>query len=878
MRKIHWINIERKALSTIDFKSAKADMGYNVERKALSTIDIKSAKADMGHKNGKKCLAFLLAATLLFGMTGVSVEAQEISADTQESSAEIQGTLSGLQEPAGEPQTAPSGTQEPAGESQTAPSGTQEPAGGPQTAPSGTQEPAGGPQTAPSGTQEPAGGPQTAPSGTQEPAGEPQTAPSGTQEPVGGLQTPPVDVPTRSFGILDEEMAGWIEAAGEELTAIAQEREIMALVYLSDEYPVREQPSYDSPTVVNVPSGQLVNIRDVYVTVDEEENPQVWYNVSLFYGEGEYTGYVPRYYLAVSDERFLGWEETYGLNLEAAAYSIDAAGNAVYADIEQFPQSYRSALLALKQKHPNWTFAVMNTGLDWNTVIANELTDGKSLVYKTFPDYAKEGLYDEGNWYYASEAVLKQYMDPRNALTEDAVFQFEQLTYNPTYHTEAAVNNFLQSTFMHSGQFATGTNMTYGHIFWAVGREEMVSPFHLASRVYQEQGRGTSALISGTYPGYEGYYNYFNVRASGKTDKEVIENGLKYAREKGWINAYYSILGGTQVISANYIKKGQDTLYLQKYNVNPHGYYALYTHQYMQNISAPTSEAKSIKKLYESAGALDNTFVFKIPVYLNMPEEACGAPVASNNITLNIPAGYTDTIVWLDGVAYAAEVRNGQYIVTAPHGGIKTAVVYQYNGAGVPVGMFVWTLDYKNSSYTATAQPELANLLTYHGFSIRITGKSGIRFKTGISADLRSRLTSVGVNGYTLREYGTLVMNNANRVSYPMVLGGEKVLSGMSFGFNASGAPEDKIYETVDGRHRFTSVLVGLPVNQYKTEYAFRGYIILEKGGSQITLYGPVVAKSIYALADQLIKGGSYGEGTEVYNFLKNLMNSADAL
>ena len=48
MRKIHWINIERKALSTIDFKSAKADMGYKVERKALSTIDFESAKADMG--------------------------------------------------------------------------------------------------------------------------------------------------------------------------------------------------------------------------------------------------------------------------------------------------------------------------------------------------------------------------------------------------------------------------------------------------------------------------------------------------------------------------------------------------------------------------------------------------------------------------------------------------------------------------------------------------------------------------------------------------------------------------------------------------------------------------------------------------------------
>lgn len=58
--------------------------------------------------------------------------------------------------------------------------------------------------------------------------------------------------------------------------------------------------------------------------------------------------------------------------------------------------------------------------------------------------------------------------------------------------------------------------------------------------------------------------------------------------------------------------------------------------------------------------------------------------------------------------------------------------------------------------------------------SIRITGKAGIRFKTGISTDLRAQLLGNGVNGYHLKEYGTLVMNNANRTSYPMIKGGEK--------------------------------------------------------------------------------------------------------
>ncbi len=673
----------------------------------------------------------------------------------------------------------------------------------------------------------------------------------------------------------DMETAEWIESAGTELAEMAREREIMALVYLSDFYPVREEPDYDSQAAVNVPSGQLVNIEDVYVTMDEEENPEVWYYVRLLSGETEYTGYVPRYYLAVSDERFLGWEENYGLNFQAATYAVDSAGNVVYPDIQQFPESYRPALTALKQRYPNWTFAVMNTGLDWNTVIANELIGGKSLVYRTFPAYTKEGLYDDGNWYYASEAVLKQYMDPRNALTEDAIFQFEMLTYNPTYHTEAAVDRFLDRTFMNNRKNAPGTDMTFGHIFWAVGVNEGVSPFHLASRVYQEQGSGESGLVSGVYPGYEGYYNYFNIKASGNKTQEVIERGLKHAKEKGWSNAYASILGGAQVISANYIKRGQNSLYLQKFNVTPK---ETYGHQYMQNISAPTTEAKSMKALYAGTGSLDNTFVFTIPVYHNMPAEPCAAPTYSTNVVLPIPSGYSDTTVWLDGIPYTAVVRNGHYIVQAPDASAKTAVVYQYNGSGVPVGMYLWTLDYTNNAYAATAQPEMANLLTYHGFSIRITGKSGIRYKTGISADLRGRLTSSGVNGYTLKEYGTLIMNNANRGSYPMVLGGEKVLSGMAYGINPSGTLDDKIYETVDGRYRYTSVLVGLPVDQYKTEYAFRGYAVLERGGSRITVYGPVVAKSIYSLADQLLKSGSYAEGTEVYKFLKQLMSDADAL
>lgn len=671
---------------------------------------------------------------------------------------------------------------------------------------------------------------------------------------------------------MDQEMALWIDEAGDALSKIAEERPIMALVYLEDQYPVRAAASYDSDVLVTVLSGQQVDILDV--CLDEEY--EVWEYVRLEYKGEAYCGYIPRGYLAVSDSRFLDWEETYGMNPGRSTYALDAEGQAL--DIEQFPESYREALLALKEQHPNWTFVKMNTTLDWNDVIYHEMQGGKSLVYKTFPEWAKNGLYykDSTNWYYATEDVLKIYMDPRNSLTEDTVFQFEQLTYNAECHTLTALQSFLNGTFMSGDKPMPAADKTYAEAFWDIGKELGVSPFHLAARVLQEQGQGKSSLISGTYPGYEGYYNYFNVNATGSTNAQVIENGLAYAKKHGWNSPMEAIRGGADFVSANYIRKGQDTLYLQKFNVNPNGAYGVYSHQYMQNISAPTTEAAKIRKLYAGANALDSPFVFRIPVYENMPARACSAP--DMDITLTLPSGYSDTTVWLDGVAYTGTMKNGRFTVTAPNREITGAVVYRYNDAGVPVGMYVWSLSYSNGGYTAVPEPELEDLLTYHGFSIRITGKSGIRCKTGISADLRKQLAAGSANGYRLREYGTLLMNNANRAQYPMVKGGAKVQAGMAYGINADGGFTDVVYETVEGRYRYTSVLVGIPASQYKTEFAFRGYIILEKNGQQITLYGPPVAKSIYSLAEQALERGAYEPGSEAYEFLQRLISDGDSV
>ncbi len=245
------------------------------------------------------------------------------------------------------------------------------------------------------------------------------------------------------------------------------------------------------------------------------------------------------------------------------------------------------------------------------------------------------------------------------------------------------------------------------------------------------------------------------------------------------------------------------------------------------------------------------------------------------NITVTPPSGYTSTRAFLDGKEYKGKLQSSRLTLTAPGAGAKTLTLYRFDSSGVPVGMYVYTLAYSNGAYKATAVPELRDLLTYHGFSIRLTGRTGIRFKTGIATGTRaSLLSSGGLAGYRLKEYGTLVMNGANYPGLPLVLGGDKTDSGVAYGM-VSGQRMDAIFETVGGRYRFTSVLVGLPPAQYKTQFMFRGYIILTKNGQDITLYGPPVAKSIYSIAQQLLASGQYARGSSPDVFLRKLIADA---
>lgn len=422
-----------------------------------------------------------------------------------------------------------------------------------------------------------------------------------------------------------------IKSAEVAFDQLLTEKDLMALLYHTDSYGARSSTDKDSAVVATLEIGQTLYIKGIKITEDD-----VWYLVQFWLNGAEGMGYVQSYYLAYSDEDWIAWEKKYLrpiLEGEKPEYSITAYGMTAYgmlpyavdtSDINAFPGSYQGALRSLKSEHPNWTFVPMKTGLDFNTSVSKEM-GVKSLIQKTTNNssngWVGEACPSESGWYYATQPAVVYHMDPRNFLTETSIFQFEQLTFNASYHTEEAVQTFLNGTFMKGKLADDAQGRTYAQAFYEIGKGRKLSPIHLASRVYQEQGQGTSGLISGTYPGYEGYYNFFNVGVNGASTAEKIVKGLTYAKEMGWNTRYKSLEGGAATIGNNYILKYQDTIYLEKFNVDKNSPYGVYEHQYMQNIQAPASESSSTRKMYANAGSLNSAFVFKIPVFDNMPED-----------------------------------------------------------------------------------------------------------------------------------------------------------------------------------------------------------------------------------------------------------------
>lgn len=314
-----------------------------------------------------------------------------------------------------------------------------------------------------------------------------------------------------------------------------------------------------------------------------------------------------------------------------------------YLEEQGFPEGYWGPLRILHSIHPAWIFLAQHTGLTWADAVAGESEDGQSLTYSSRPTSWKlpaDGNYDWENdkwigkdgskWHASSPEIVMYFMDPRNFLTERGIFQFELNSYNESLHTIEEVQRRLNGTFMEGELKDEG--ITYAQTFMDAAAASGVSPYMLVARCIQEMGTsGSSRIISGTVPGYEGLYNYFDIGAYTTAEHDLITNGLIYASKTDeryllpWNTRYRSLVGGSIWIGSTYITRGQDTLYLQKFNVQGK---APYTHQYMTNVQAPSNESSTMYSTYTD---LEQPFLFKIPVYIDMPQENSVCPTKDGN-------------------------------------------------------------------------------------------------------------------------------------------------------------------------------------------------------------------------------------------------------
>lgn len=384
--------------------------------------------------------------------------------------------------------------------------------------------------------------------------------------------------------------------------------------------------------------GQTVTITSTKTASDGSK----WYGIT----SGSLTGFCSAQYIQLTSS-------------SGSSSSATDSDFEKYLTAQGFPESYKPMLRELHKKRPNWVFTAQKLDVSWSEALKEEMVLGRNLVHGSALASWKsmeKGAYDfdggywyglDGSWVAASQEIVSYYMDPRNFLDETYIFMFENLSYNKNVHNINGVKAILDGTFM-SGNFTcpdTKKTMSYAQTFMDAAAESGVSPYHLASRCRNEQGVNGAPQSLGTVKGYENYFNFFDIQAYATSTMTAAEMGCKYAKTTNptymlpWTNQYKSIIGGSIFLGTGYITKGQDTLYLQKFDMVDGGN-GLYYHQYMTCVFGQANEAVSLHNAY-SETVLNSALEFKIPVYKNMPEAVFTKPTSTgdnNNLlkTLNI--------------------------------------------------------------------------------------------------------------------------------------------------------------------------------------------------------------------------------------------------
>lgn len=541
---------------------------------------------------------------------------------------------------------------------------------------------------------------------------------------------------------------------------------------------IRSAPGTTGTNVIAVlPVNTRVAAGEVTTLTADPSGKNEWCRISAIFGGNQIDGYIVNSFLLKDST------------------TVDSAFE---EQIKSFPESYKPSLRSLHEAHSSWVFNPIFVGTDWNTVVAAESTIGTSLIAGSVDDAWKSTdtpaynwltntytPYDGSLWVNASKDVVACYLDPRNFLSDTYIFQFLNLSYEAGTQTLEAVTKLLRGTFMADALITdpTGAQISYAQTFMKAGAASGTSPYQLVSRVIQEVSINGSRSTWGTEPGYTGHYNFYNIGASSSIDPVILgltfavngsnnpgkypmipENKVKYLIP--WNSQYNSIVGGAAYIAGNYIQKGQNTMYFQKFDVTDDGN-GVYQHQYMTNIQALIGESTTLYSAYAKSNILDVPLTFNIPVYAAMPDTAVSMPAATGNPNNYLAAlsidGYTLTPTFdaavTDGYSLIVPYQSSTVNISAS----PAAATSTISGTGsVPLAVGENPVQIKVTAKNGT-------LRTYNITIIRNEPTGEVLFETAYRVNTDNTLAGIAPGttvanlsaGITLVNGGQIVILNA---------------------------------------------------------------------------------------------------------------------
>ena len=223
-------------------------------------------------------------------------------------------------------------------------------------------------------------------------------------------------------------------------------------------------------------------------------------------------------------------ETTYDENIKNTERQIaDIQDETFENSINTFPEDYKKYLRYLHSIHKEWVFTPLITNLDFNQVFLSE-QDVSSIEINSGLCEQNPYYETEKGWCIGNEAATKFFIDPRNFLSEQYIFMFENLSYSDLY-TEDVIKSVLKDTFMND--ISIIDNQTYASIFVEAGNAANINSLYLASLARQESGVKLTNTTNGeefTYEGYayKGIYNFFNIGANSSATNPA-KAGLVYA-------------------------------------------------------------------------------------------------------------------------------------------------------------------------------------------------------------------------------------------------------------------------------------------------------------------------------------------------------------